>query len=257
MHISDQLGREYRWENTPKCIVSLVPSITELLFDLGLQEQVVGVTKFCVHPENSRKEKTIVGGTKNLRMDTIRELKPDLILANKEENNREDVLRLAEEFPVFITDVSTVEDALEMIMSVGRITDRGEQSLLICHRIIEARNEWYRHRPKGIRTLYLIWREPWMCAGADTFIHHMMEEAGLENVVEANRYPKTNIEEMRAIHPQLVMLSSEPYPFSDEHLHELQQELPDSRIILVDGEMFSWYGSRMQYSYPYFSKLMY
>ena len=144
-----------------------------------------------------------------------------------------------------------------MIMSVGRITDRGEQSLLICHRIIKARNEWYRHRPKGIRTLYLIWREPWMCAGADTFIHHMMEEAGLENVVEANRYPKTNIEEMQAIHPQLVMLSSEPYPFSDEHLHELQQELPDSRIILVDGEMFSWYGSRMQYSYPYFSKLMY
>ena len=80
MHISDQLGREYRWENTPKCIVSLVPSITELLFDLGLQEQVVGVTKFCVHPENSRKEKTIVGGTKNLRMDVISKLQPDLIM---------------------------------------------------------------------------------------------------------------------------------------------------------------------------------
>ena len=257
MHIADQLGREFSWEEAPKRIVSLVPSITELLFDLGLDEQVTGVTKFCVHPESCRREKTIVGGTKNLRTEVIRELRPDLILANKEENNREDVLRLAEEFPVFITDVSTVEDALEMIMSVGRITDRGEQSLLMCHRIIKARNEWYRHRPKGIRTLYLIWREPWMCAGADTFIHHMMEEAGLENVVEANRYPKTNIEEMRAIHPQLVMLSSEPYPFSDEHLHELQQELPDSRIILVDGEMFSWYGSRMQYSYPYFGKLMY
>ncbi len=252
VHI-DQLGREVHITSHPKRIISLVPSQTELLFDLGLGERVVGITKFCVHPESWFRTKTRVGGTKNLHFDAIRQLSPDLILANKEENNREDMERLSEEFPVWVSDVNDLPSALEMIRSVGEITDSDPTRLI--HEIEAGFGRLKPIRPIK-RVLYLIWKNPYMAAGSDTFINHMLERCGFGNVVSESRYPELTETDIVHLDPELVLLSSEPFPFRAGHIHELQTFLPKADILLVDGEMFSWYGSRMKWAPSYFSELL-
>jgi ABC-type Fe3+-hydroxamate transport system substrate-binding protein len=240
----DMLGREVIIPEKPQRIVSLVPSQTELLFDLGLDERVVGLTWFCIHPEEAVKSKTKIGGTKNLKLDKIRALKPDLIIANKEENERGQVEALAAEFPVWTSDIATVDDACEMIRRVGEITGTQEKGQEVASRIINGFSALQAASP--LRTLYLIWREPYMSVGSDTFIHHTLDRIGLVNVcADRTRYPELTAEEIKALTPDMILLSSEPYPFAEKHIRELEAIVPQADIRLVDGEMFSWYGSRL------------
>ena len=177
---TDQMGNILEWATAPQRIISLVPSQTELLFDLGLGDRVVGITKFCVHPEHWRKSKTIVGGTKNFHLDIIEHLKPDLIIGNKEENEETGIISLRENFPVWMSDITTFEDAISMIQSVSLLTDREHEGIEILSRIKNTFDK-LKALPK-IKTLYLMWHNPWMGAANKTFIHSMMEKTGLVNV---------------------------------------------------------------------------
>jgi ABC-type Fe3+-hydroxamate transport system substrate-binding protein len=230
-------------------IVSLVPSQTELLSDLGLDGEVVGITKFCIHPENWKFTKTIVGGTKNVHIDVVDSLRPDLIIANKEENTKEDVEALMKKYRVHVTDVSTVEEAYGMMMDVAKLTGTDASKI-----ISEVRGSFSSLPSFKIqRALYLIWKKPWMAAGKDTFISDVMRVAGFQNAVSDNRYPELSKEDLLRLDPEVVLLSSEPYPFKEQHVDEVKKMLPSAQVMLVDGEMFSWYGSRILRSARYFT----
>jgi ABC-type Fe3+-hydroxamate transport system substrate-binding protein len=238
----------------PKRIVSLVPSQTELLSDLGLGSEVAGITKFCIHPEHWRKSKTIVGGTKNFHFDIIDRIAPDLILGNKEENYKEGIQQLQARYPVWMSDIVLLEDALQMIASIGELTNKTTAASAIVDRIKKAFQLLTKRPPN--RILYLIWRDPWMGAGNDTFIHTMIEKIGWMNCLEAPRYPELTAEDIRILDPEIVLLSSEPYPFGEKHRVELNEIVPSAKTILVDGEMFSWYGSRLAHAPAYFNALV-
>jgi ABC-type Fe3+-hydroxamate transport system substrate-binding protein len=241
---TDHLQNKVAIPYPPRRIVSLVPSQTELLHDLGLEEKVAGITKFCVHPAGWKKSKVIVGGTKKFRLDIIRSLSPDLIIGNREENYREGIETLQKEFPVWISDITTIADAFRLVTDIGCITGVTDQAIVLRNKIERTFSKMTRLPP--LRTLYLIWRQPWMAAASQTFIHAMLTEAGLVNALQGlRRYPQLTDAAIAALNPDVVMLSSEPYPFREKHIAEVQQLLPQSKIILVDGEMFSWYGSRM------------
>ena len=239
----------------PKRIISLVPSITELLFDLGLEEETVGITKFCVRPEEWFRSKTRVGGTKNADLEKITALQPELILCNKEENTREQVEALAALFPVYLSDINTFDDALQMIKDVGALTAKAPQADVVAKKI-SAQFVSALFSPEHIRTAYLIWKDPYMAAGGDTFISSMMQKAGFENIFAAEtRYPQADLKDIAMRNPELVLLSSEPYPFKEKHIAAVKTIMPDAEIMLADGEMFSWYGSRMLLSASYFDTL--
>jgi len=230
----------------PKRIISLVPSQTELLFDLGLEDRIVGVTRFCVHPEHAKKNKKIIGGTKNVNIKRALQLLPDFILANKEENIKDQVLELQKHSPAHITDVQTVDDAVKMIDKVGHLFNKEEEAKKLISKIEKVRIHKDPNSNKRKRALYLIWKDPYMSIGKDTFIHSMMEEAGLQNILEnETRYPTLTDQYMIQLNPDVILLSSEPYSFGPNDLSDLQKLLPDTKIVFVDGEMFSWYGSRM------------
>jgi|SRR5579862_52027 len=255
----DQLGRNISLKDFPQRIISLVPSQTELLFDLGLDEQVVGITKFCVHPEKWFRNKTRVGGTKQINFKTIAELDPDLIIANKEENTKEQIDELAGSFPVWVSDISTLNDALEMIGSVGQITNREGGAKKIIAEIKDNFSSFTKQQDANNirRTAYLIWQDPYMSVGRDTFIHQMMTCCGMKNIFEDRvRYPTITEADLSRENCELLLLSSEPFPFKENHLKELQNKLQKVKIILVDGEMFSWYGSRLIKAPQYFRQLM-
>lgn len=254
---TDQLHRTVIIPNTPKRIISLVPSQTELLYDLGLEEEVVGITKFCIHPTIWFRNKTRVGGTKTVNLDIIRTLQPDLIIANKEENIKEQVEALAHDFPVWISDVNNLEEALDMIKQIGSITNKKEAAEAISQRIEDAfTNLKSQVSNQRLRTAYLIWKDPYMTVGGDTFIHHMLSHAGFDNLYTSQqRYPETTVAELQALNCELLLLSSEPYPFKQKHIEELQALLPNTMILLVDGEAFSWYGSRLLYTPAYIEQL--
>lgn len=252
----DQLKRSVGITANPQRIVSLVPSQTELLHGLGIDERVVGITKFCVHPASWLQTKTIVGGTKKIDADTIDQLKPDLIIANKEENNKDQVELLAKKYPVWISDVCNLNDALEMIESIGAITGTTPAAQQMTDAIQKNFQTLALAGKKPLRAVYLVWRKPYMAAGADTFIHSMMTACGFDNILSNRlRYPKIKVPEDFG-NCELVLLPSEPFPFADKHRRELKAFLPEKKIILVDGEMFSWYGSRLLKSPAYFMSLL-
>ena len=252
--VADQLGHRITVEFPPRRIISLVPSQTELLFELDAGHRVIGITKFCVHPELWQTTKAIVGGTKNFRIERIAELNPDLIIGNKEENDRERIDALKKKFPVWMSDVTSIEDALSMIESIGDLTDRHETAGKLCDRIRYAFQNLEKRTPHTV--LYMIWRKPWMAAGQGTFINTMLEAVGLRNCIsDQERYPVLSADDIRSYCPRVVFLSSEPYPFRDVHVEEIRLIVPDAKIILVDGEMFSWYGSRMALAPAYFNSL--
>ncbi|WP_456427383.1 ABC transporter substrate-binding protein [Rhodocaloribacter sp.] len=251
---TDARGRTLSLDAPPRRIVSLVPSQTELLADLGLDEEVAGVTRFCIHPEGWKARKRIVGGTKNVNLERVRALAPDLILANLEENTRADVEALDAFAPVFVTDVRDVPGAAAMIRTVGRLTGRAERAETLAGGI-EAGFAALAARPP-LRAAYLIWRNPYMSVGRDTFIHDVMRRAGFSNVfADRTRYPEVTPEALVAARPEVVLLSSEPYPFAGKHRDELRAFLPAARIVLVDGELFSWYGSRLRRAPAYLERL--
>jgi ABC-type Fe3+-hydroxamate transport system substrate-binding protein len=252
----DQMGNTISLPHFPKRIISLVPSQTELLYDLGLEDEVVGITKFCIHPKKWRTSKTIVGGTKNFHMDVIHRLKPDLIIGNKEENYHEGISELQQHYPVWMSDITTFDAAIEMINSVSTLTDRETKGREILNSIEQAFTK-LKARQK-VRTLYLMWRNPFMAAANKTFIHFMMEKIGVTNVLaDSERYPEIPLSRLKELNPEVVLLSSEPFPFSEKHIPEIQKILPKTRIIIVDGEMFSWYGSRLALAPDYFNSIQF
>ncbi len=250
------MGREISIKSTHR-IISIVPSQTELLIDLGLKDQLVGITKFCVHPKDLRKEIAIVGGTKQLDIDKIRSLKPDLIIANKEENLRDQIEVLSKEFPVWISDINNLEDAWEMISALGKVLNREEE----CHNIIvSGKSKWqslFSKNEKG-SCLYFIWNHPYMLAGKDTFINAVLSHLGYNNLALSldSRYPEINTEQIKELNPEYIFLSSEPYPFKEKNKRFLEGEFPESKIHLVDGEFFSWYGSRLIPAANYFKEFL-
>jgi ABC-type Fe3+-hydroxamate transport system substrate-binding protein len=254
MACTDQTGIRVQLPAPPRRIVSLVPSQTELLAALDLDSQTVGITKFCIHPEAWFRGKTRVGGTKDVRLDTVKALTPDLILANKEENTREQVEAMRSICPVWTSDIAQLSDALDMIRSVGQMTNRVQQAEKLATEITAAFQGLPVEAP--LPCLYLIWRSPFMAAGGDTFIHDMLGRAGFDNLAaHLPRYPVLSLDDIRAISPACLLLSSEPYPFREKHIEELQEKLPGTKILLADGEMFSWYGSRLILAPAYFQGL--
>lgn len=253
---SDQLGHTLEIPFPPTRIVSLVPSQTELLYALGLEAEVVGITKFCVHPSGWRKTKTIIGGTKKFNFEVIDQLKPDLIIGNKEENYKEGIEVLRQKYPVWMSDIITPEDAMSMMRSVGEITGKPAEAERLIDDIRSSFNGIKEFKAHEKKVLYLIWRKPWMGAATHTFIHEMLTLAGFENCLkDCERYPELSVADLTALNPDLVFLSSEPYPFSERHVEEIQSLLPKAKILLVDGEMFSWYGSRMRHFARYVTTL--
>ncbi len=249
----DQMNRKVQIDFPPKRIVSLVPSQTELLFDLGLSKQLVGITKFCIHPEEVYRSKRRVGGTKTISLDVVKELQPDLIIANKEENQQEQIEELMQLYPVWISDISTFTEAMEMISLLGSITDKQSASLLLRQEIDLA---WSKLKPrKKERIIYLIWQDPIMVAGLETFIDNILHLAGFQNLIKQTRYPEMTLDDLQSLAPDRLFLSSEPYPFKEKHLKAFQRQLPHTKVQLVDGELFSWYGSRLKCVPPYLNSL--
>ena len=245
MHqFTDQLHRKVKVPKNPQRIISLVPSQTELLVDLGLEDRLVGVTKFCVHPKGLKKRKAIIGGTKKFHFDKIEALRPDLIIGNKEENYQEGIEQLAAKYPVWMSDIYDLEGAFQMMQGIGEITGTSEEATILVQKI---RQDMDFSQPKRGSAIYLIWKDPLMVAGRNTFINDMLQRAGFENSVSKPRYPELTMDEIRRLNADYLLLSSEPFPFKQKHVDEFEELLPDKKILLVDGEMFSWYGSRLRY----------
>lgn len=249
----DQMNNTIRLEGIPSRIVSLVPSQTELLYDFGLENEVVGITKFCIYPEKWFKTKNRVGGTKKLNIKLIRYLKPDLIIGNKEENTKEDIEQLQKIAPVWMSDIYDLKDAYKMIEEIGIITNTKVKASEILQNIRNNFSEIRKlSKPKSV--LYLIWKNPFFAAGPNTFIDDILKTCGFDNICTEERYPEWNFNTKE--HADFVFLSSEPYPFKAEEIIEIQKLSPKSKIILVDGEMFSWYGSRLLLAPKYFQRLL-
>ena len=242
-------------KSPPQRIVSLVPSQTELLFFLGLNQQTIGITKFCVHPAEWHQNKQRIGGTKALDIEKIISLQPDLIIANKEENVKGQVEALAAHFPVWLTDVNNLQDACMMISDIGLLTYTSQQASQLIEEINSVFNDV--SQKEMIPAAYLIWKDPYMSVGGDTFINDMMNKAGLYNVFgNMSRYPEISVAKLKASGCKMLLLSSEPYPFTQKHISELSALLPGINIRLADGEMFSWYGSRLLKAADYFKSFV-
>lgn len=240
---TDQMRREVSITSRPRRIVSLVPSQTEFLLDIGAP--VVGRTKFCIHPDQQVNTIPIIGGTKNFRFDTIRELQPDLIIGNKEENYQEGIEELEKEFPVWISDIYTLEDAFEMMTTLGRLCERENRAKEIIQ-ACRTTTEGVENTKSG-KVIYLIWKKPWMAAGKNTFIDHMLTHLGYENLITEERYPELTGDQIAELSPDKILFSSEPFPFKETHLKEAKTTWPGVECELVDGELYSWYGSRLRY----------
>jgi ABC-type Fe3+-hydroxamate transport system substrate-binding protein len=254
--VTDQLGRRVAVPFPPQRIVSLVPSQTELLFDLGLGARVVGVTKFCIYPAEGREQAMVIGGTKNFDFDKIAELKPDLIIGNKEENYQLGIERLASHYPVWLSDIANLPEALDMMKRVAFITGAQEKGERLATEIADLFAALESPKPL-ISAAYFIWRKPYMVAASGTFIDDMLARAGFSNAfAHLGRYPEITPEQLRATAPERILLSSEPYPFGEKHVAEFQDICPAAKIQIVDGELFSWYGSRLRLSPAYFEQLL-
>ncbi|TXH58871.1 MAG: cobalamin-binding protein [Bacteroidia bacterium] len=236
-------------------IISLVPSLTELLFHLGLNDEVVGITKFCIHPKNWLHTKTHIGGTKNIHIDTIKGLQPSLVIANKEENVKDQIEEIQHFTEVLLTDIDTIDQALEAIVQIGNAVNKSFEAKELAH-VLAEKIRSNKMPLVSKKALYFIWKVPYMVAAKNTFIDEMMRLAGFENgLKDAERYPIVSEEEIKAIQPDYILLSSEPYPFKEKHIEAFQKITPSAKIILVDGEMFSWYGNRMLLAVEYFKQL--
>lgn len=252
--IVDQMGKMVEVKSTISSIVSLVPSQTELLVDLGLRDRLVGVTKFCVHPKGLKQEITQVGGPKSLKMEVIRQLNPDVIIGNKEENLESEITQLAKEFPVWMSDIYTLEDALNMQLQIGEMCGVKNQAIALNQQIQKSFKQFENYNFQlPMSVTYLIWKDPFMAVGKYTFIDEMLTKIGLKNSVKVERYPEIDLSKVES---DFVFLSSEPYPFKEKHKQALESAYPNLKFMLVDGEYFSWYGSRLKDAPNYFKEVL-
>lgn len=257
INLTDQLGTQHIFEKTPTRIISLVPSQTELLYDLGLEDSIIGITKFCVHPYHLKSTKTIVGGTKTIKFDKIKELLPDVIICNKEENTKDIVEELRLICPVWVTNIYTIEDNLQMIADFGQVFNKRIEASKWINKInfvYEDFKVFSASLPK-LKVAYFIWKNPYMAAGKNTFINYLLKLNNFTNIYEnkESRYPEIELKKIRLEgDPDIVFLSSEPYPFKDEEAFEIGRFTHHAKTIFVDGEMFSWYGTRLLKAFEYF-----
>ncbi|WP_396209880.1 ABC transporter substrate-binding protein [Flavobacterium sp.] len=260
IQITDSLGTQHGFETTPKRIVSLVPSQTELLYDLGLEDQIVGITKFCVHPVYFRTTKTIVGGTKQVKMETIAALQPDIIICNKEENTQEMVAQLLTICPVWVTHIQTIEDNLQTINDLGQLFNKRIEAQKWIDKInfrLDDFRKFIADKPVK-KVAYFIWANPHMVAGNSTYINTLLQLNRLDNIYakKPGRYPEVELKKIRLEgDPDYVFLSSEPFPFKDEHAFEIGRYTHHAKTVFVDGEFFSWHGTRLFKALEYFKLL--
>ncbi|WP_010137097.1 ABC transporter substrate-binding protein [Ochrovirga pacifica] len=259
MTFIDDLGNVLSFERRNTKIVSLVPSITETLYDLNLEEFIVGVTKFCISPPHFKHVKNIVGGTKDADIEKIKALKPDLVFCNKEENTPEIVEQLKTFTQVFVTQIESVEDTIRMIQNIGVILNRRTEGDLLIRKIELKQKEFInfmqQYQPKKVA--YFIWYKPWMVAAEGTYINHLLDLCKYENIYQnLTQYPEIDPKRIRYDgDPEVLFFSSEPFPFQDKHAFEISEYTNRSSAVFVDGEMFSWFGSRLLKSFDYFKAL--
>ena len=260
LKVTDQAGYQLIIPALPKRIVSLVPSQTELLFEMGLENEIIGITKFCVHPEKLVKSKIKIGGTKNINIQKIRSLCPDLVVGNKEENRKTEIEKLLDFTPVWTSDIKTIQDVYHMISALGKITGKGNEAQSISANIensLKSFTDSFTPQHK-MKAAYCIWEKPLMVAGKNTFINHMLDLCMIKNVFSERkeRYPIVSHSELIAASPDIILLPSEPYPYQQQHKNFYNQLVPNAKVNLVDGQMFSWYGSRLTLFPAYFKQLM-
>lgn len=256
--VTDQVGYQINLKSEVNSIVSTVPSQTELLFDLGLGSKVKGITRFCIHPKNAVDDIPKIGGTKNLDIEKIREINPDLIIGNKEENIKEQVEELKADFPVWLSDIKSPRDALDMMTEVGKITQTQDKAVELVNEIQQLLDELAvigSDRKK--KALVFIWKDPYMIAGRDTYIHEVLKLIGYETAIhrDEERYPQVTVEQIVDSKPDLLLFTSEPFPYSSCELQIFHGKIPTCKKLIVNGEYFSWYGSRMRKSFQYFKQL--
>ena len=259
MTLTDQIGNPIELSKSPSRIISLVPSITETLCDLGMASFLVGRTKFCIHPSPFINSIPKVGGTKNINIDKVKALKPDIIFANKEENQKEQILELSH-IPTYTSDIHNLDSVINFMLDLAIIYQENdaiqEKVKSAIADIKLSKSKYVTSLNKNNKVIYLIWKDPYMTIGGDTFINAMLAECGLINIYrKMKRYPEISIEEIKKSKCDFILLSSEPYPFAKKHIREFSVLLPDKDVFLVDGEMFSWYGTRLLKSYKYFELL--
>lgn len=253
MKFTDQLHQTIQMEDFPKRIISLVPSQTELLFDLGLDEEIAGITRYCILPQSKTTNRPKVGGTKRFNFKLIDELEPDLIIANKEENYPEGIFKLREKYPVWISDVKDLETALDMIDNIGKLVDKTSAASSLIREIDDGFKKLKIQHKRNV--VYLIWRNPFMTIGGDTFIHEMLKHAGFNNIFEKEkRYPEINDDAIKSA--DVILFSSEPYPFKEDDVIRYREQFSNTNVYLVNGAMFSWYGSRLKHMPEYFMQLL-
>ena len=233
----DVLGRTFDFNTPPRRVVSLVPSITETLFDLGAGDTVIAITDFCIFPSDLPLPR--VGGTKNPYVDDIRALNPDLVHMNLEENLRRHADAIETFAPVFVTEPKSVDDVEALILQLGAIHHRNERATQLVTRLREERASL----PKRAFTFACpIWKNPWMWCGGDTYVSRLVESAGGVNVLgDRLRYPQVALEDVLALRPDVTFLPDEPYLFTEQDSAKMQ----GSRVVgPVPGHLFTWHGSR-------------
>jgi ABC-type Fe3+-hydroxamate transport system substrate-binding protein len=237
----DQLGREVVLPEIPKRIICLVPSITELVAYFEMDDEVVGITKFCIYPTTWFQNKERVGGTKNIDIDKVSSLHPDLIIGNKEENTKDDIEALMAFAPVWMSDVNSIEDANNLVASLAEIFNKQNKGQAL---IGDLKKYYLTHASEGVgkSVLYFIWHSPGFVAGKKTYIDSYLTSIGYQNCVTMDRYP--DISTLESLDPDIVLLSSEPFPFNESHVAYYKELFPNAEIKLVDGERYSWYGVR-------------
>jgi ABC-type Fe3+-hydroxamate transport system substrate-binding protein len=241
----DDLSRRVRFNFPPCHIVSLCPSITETIFVLGAGDLLSGRTRYCIHPAGKVASVPEIGGTKDPDIEAILKIAPDLVIAEKEENTRRVIEKLEKEIPVFVFSVESFAQALAMISGLGELTGKITRASGLIKRIEQAFAEL---PPAEAKTAaYLIWEKPLMAAGKNTFIDAMMEKAGFRNIFrnKSARYPKISLTELSEEKPEVLILSTEPCAYTLEDVKRYRRLLPETEVILIEGDLFSWYGARM------------
>ena len=256
--VKDAFGQPFALAAPARRIVSLIPSVTEILFSLEAGDRVAGVTKFCSEPADGVKTKAKVGGPKNPRRDIILGLATDLVVASVEENHRADVEALrAAGVPVFVTFPRTVREGIQLIRDLGVLAGNPERAEFIatsCEEAVAA-VERVNGGQARVRVFCPIWRRPYMTINADTYVDSVLRTCGGENIFRdrPERYPTVSLTEVAALRPDIVLLPDEPFPFGRNHLEDFRG-LPDVPAIctghlrFVDGKILSWYGPRIAQS---------
>ena len=235
-------------------IISLVPSITETLFYLGLGDKIVGITKWCKYPETEVKKKTKIGGVIGINIEKIKNLKPDLIFAVKEENDKNEIEKLSEFTNVYVDEIINLKDAFQQIINIGKLTETEKKSKKLVNNIKLDFTEISNFN--NLKCAYLVWNNPLMLVGGNTFINSILESCNFKNVFDDKiSYPKITINEINKKNPDIIFLCSEPFEFKEKHKIDFKEKFPNKNILLVDGEIFTWYGSHLLKTKEYCEKI--